>query len=185
MLILACALPSPAQGRRVVVKKAPKAELELEATTGSTKVASGQDVLVELALVNQSKRTQWVIQAGDGSEVGWREPHIWYSATRRLDDGTWEDVAPAKYARCGLYEPDWQNDAVALKPGARLKLATWASHPSASVDLSRPGVYRIVAHYDYRGGRSRGGGGDAPTGPLAEQKPFTLSSAPIEIAIGP
>lgn len=182
--LAALALPVMAAPRATTaVKKQADPGLALEVKLPSSRIRPDEHVVPQVTVVNRSKKLAfWVVQAGDGSEVGWREPHVWYSATRLRPDGRWGEVARRQLARCGVYDPDWEKEVVELKPGARLTLAPWIGSPTWSLDLSQPGRYRLVVHYAYRGGTPTRSG-RAPTGPIAAQAPYEIASAPVEIEV--
>src|SRR4051794_23181515 len=53
-------------------------------------VDDGTDPYIELTLVNISKTFNYpVVKPGDGSEAGWRDPHVFFTAEQRLPNGTW------------------------------------------------------------------------------------------------
>src|SRR5262249_54894349 len=137
---------------------------------------------ITLTLENTSKtKSYFVVKAGDGSEVGWREPFVHFTA-EQMTLGKWEAAAQHGIGRCGLYGNEWWKDVVELKPGAKLVVAnSWNATfrmPPAGTEL------RITGYYEYRGGMNksfqqpvekRGLMGDAPK--------FTLVSNVVELEV--
>ena len=68
-------------------------------------IESGENPWFEMSLVNGSRRYAYpVVEPGDGSEVGWRQPHIYFTATLTAPDGATTAVPAARYGRCGLFD---------------------------------------------------------------------------------
>jgi hypothetical protein len=147
------------------------------------RIRGGERVGVTLRLRNRSRtRTHAVVEPGDGSEIGWREPHVFFTAERETAPGTWVPVATAPYARCGLYAPDWQTSIVSLAPGRSIALSGWLADPSVMLDLRTPGRVRVRAHYAYGAG-ARTRGPTTPPAQLAGVPAFEIVSRPITITI--
>lgn len=132
------------------------------------------------ALVNFSDNPTFAIRPGDGSESGWREPYIHYSA-ERWDGKSWNKVEPRPIGRCGLYAPGWSQDVVRLHKGDTLELGDWLPDLNSCFELSE-GRYRFRLHYRY----SRGLHKDYRSGlPIPESlgkvPAFHLISDPQEI----
>ncbi|MFT7622289.1 MAG: hypothetical protein ACI9WU_001457 [Myxococcota bacterium] len=86
-------------------------------------VEPGAQIKLEAHLVNHSRTiTHRVVRPGDGSEVAWREPYVFYSAEADSGDGVWRPVAKRPGGRCGLYDHDWPKDVLDLKPGERMQI---------------------------------------------------------------
>lgn len=182
---------------RAVAEPAPPTEgptagdlqLALTLTTPAV-IEPGADVLVTAVLVNTSRtRTIHVVKPGDGSEAGWREPWVHYSATRLAPDGTTHAVPEVFVGRCGLFDPNWVKDIVALAPGERLDLHSWIPDPSRALALDELGQVQIRMHYVFRGGQAdrfrEGGESASPQKPhvLAGAAGFEVVSAPITLTI--
>ena len=147
------------------------------------------DPVVELALVNRSSKPLKVVKPGDGSNEGWREPHVYWTAETRAPGGVWSPLAPRRYARCGNYAPNWEKDVVDLAPGERLVLSGWVRSPGRVFDL-KPGTrIRLVAHYDYRAAPPTKARGEEPPsvprtdGPMKGVLPFKLASKAVEFEV--
>lgn len=101
-------------------------------------------------LINTSKTAAYrVVKPGDGSEVGWREPYVYWTATIDRTDGKPVPVPKMRYGRCGLFAWDWPKDAILLKPGDKLELNTWPM-----LEFQQAGRVSLRAHYAYRGGKA-------------------------------
>jgi hypothetical protein len=143
---------------------------------------------LEPVLVNRGSNTHWVVRSNDGSEAGWREPHVFYTVDLETSPGVWQPVERARVGRCGLYATDWYADAAPLAAGERMSLE-WFDDPSRMFVYPRGGLVRVVAHYEYDGGAkgSFGRGANAvkdqmPAG-LADVPAFALASEPIELRL--
>ncbi len=123
-----------------------------------TTVKIGERVRLRGLLTNRSRNSMLVVKPGDGSESGWREPYVYYSA-RRWTDGRWQEVERQPIGRCGLYNADWTKDVVTLKPGQSLELGDWLPDLESSFKLT-PGKYRFCLHYRY----SQGGNKESKAG---------------------
>jgi len=135
-----------------------KDDLSIEAKLlGGKVVGPGQAIGVEIAIVNRSEETEYpIVKPGDGSECGWREPYVFFTARRKTDAG-WEAAPKAKWGRCGLFDHNWQDDIAVLKPGDRLALKDWLSAPSHMLEIQKPGDWQLFVHYRYsRGGAGKG-----------------------------
>lgn len=156
--------------------------LQVELETPRT-ITPGGRIDLDVFLVNESAQHEYpVVKMGDGSEVGWREPHVYFTASRKGNDGAWKDVPPAKYGRCGVYDPDWQKDIVQLGPGDNINLE-WLPPPSLMLDLREPGLVRLYVHYQYGAGTSTRGQTPVNLGGMAGIPAFEVVSAPVEIEI--
>lgn len=161
--------------------------LRLEARVESKTMAVGEPLLVAVTLVNGSKsKTHPVVRPGDGSEVGWREPHVFWTVTRVAADGKETPAEGGPIGRCGLFQPDWTKDVTRLAPGESLPLE-WMMPVSHVFDLQDEGLVRIVAHYAWRGGKEGKGlpGEEAPKdlGEMAGIAPYELKSNPVDVRI--
>lgn len=124
-----------------------------------------------------------MVKPGDGSEVGWREPWVWFEAERREGDGTWKTVAPPMLGRCGLYDPNWEKDALELAPGAALAIKDWVPDVGVAFQM-KPGTYRVVVHYAFRGGATKGHlPAPGPRRVMVDVAPFEVVSKPVEVTI--
>src|SRR3954468_2051189 len=69
----------------------------------------------EIVLANRSRdRSYPIVLSSDGSESGWREPHVFYTVEKRTGTGPWQAAAALQMLRCGNYDADWTKDVVSL-----------------------------------------------------------------------
>ena len=157
-------------------------DIELE---GASIVKLGEQVRFKATLRNASTTPMVAVTPGDGSESGWREPHVHYSA-EKWNGQSWTEVPVRGIFRCGLYDPHWQKDVVTLSPGATLDIGAWLPGADSYFDLS-PGRYRFRLHYQYgAGGNAKGkpGPSSIPEA-LRGVKSYHLVSAPVEYTVSP
>jgi hypothetical protein len=122
--------------------------LELRAELGKPgPIAAGDGVAVTATLRNVSAAPIPVVQVGDGSEMAWREPFVFYTAEHDQ-----QPVDKLDFGRCGNFDSDWGKDVVQLAPGAELALELQIP-PDYFVDLQQPGTTELVLHYRYSAGR--------------------------------
>jgi hypothetical protein len=182
-VLLACAGSTAAAGStREDIER--DLRLDLSLSTPET-IETGQRVGVKLRLRNRSRsRTHLVVAPGDGSEVGWREPHLFFTAEIEDAAGNWRPVDPGGYGRCGLYDFEWEKSITALKPRETLDLGPWIPAPNVMLDLGLPGRVRLRAHYAYRAGAANKGGSVTTPPPAMTGVPsFEIVSRPVEIRI--
>lgn len=150
--VLAIALAPLAAGRdaRPLTADRLRADLRLEVSPAKLgPVQAGTRVWPTATLVNTSPTVgHLVVVPSGGSEVGWREPHVYWTATIDRGDGKPVPVPEDRYARCGHFDSDWQKDVVRLGPGGRLPLG-WLYPPL--IDFQQAGRVQLRAHYSYRG----------------------------------
>ncbi len=161
-------------------------DLVLQATLKTPKtIQVGEQVSVDMLLRNRSKSESYpVVQVGDGSEVGWREPYIFFTATLETPDGVTKQVPRASYVRCGNFDYDWLKDAIALKPSGDLRLHSY-NQPSVMLEFQEQGHIRLTAHYSYRVGPTPSNANQEiiKTGLMAGVPAFDLISTPIEFDV--
>lgn len=143
----------------------------------------GERVRLRGQLSNRSGSQVLVVKPGDGSESGWREPYIYYSA-QRWRDGRWEEVERQPIGRCGLFNSDWTKDVVALKPGQSLELGDWLPDLESSFQLD-PGKYRFYLHYQYSQGANKESKAGFPVPESLEGVPAyeVVSNKPVELTV--
>ena len=141
-------------------------------------IQAGTQPWVCATLVNTSKTvTHRVVRPGDGSEVGWREPYVYWTATVDCGDGKPVPLPETDYARCGLFSWDWQKDAIRLEPGAKLPLNSFQL-----LTFQRAGRVHLCAHYAYREGKgpqSRSPIEPGKRGLMVGVPSFEIISAPV------
>jgi hypothetical protein len=177
---------APEPAKPSISRQQMEKDLELQATLASpTTIQAGEHVSVQILLRNKSLDTSYtIVKPGDGSAVGWREPHVFYTATLETTDGVFKNVPKARYLRCGVFDSDWQKDAMVLKPGEGLPLWNWLDSPSRFLEFQEPGRVQLMVHYSYRGGISERGSSQAVTsGPLFGVPAFELVSIPVEFEV--
>ena len=132
------------RSNRPLTKAEIEADLRLEVTwTGPKVIEVGDRLPVSASLVNDSKTTTHpVVKVGDGSELGWREPFVYWTATIDRGDGKPIEVPKQRYRRCGLFDYDWPKDVVALRPFETLPVDV---HPL--LEFQQAGRVRLQAHY--------------------------------------
>jgi hypothetical protein len=117
---------------------------------GSGTILAGAQPWISTDIVNRSKvNGHWVIRPGDGSEVGWIEPHVFYTATLDTGDGNLVPLKQQQYSRCGNFGGNWTKDAFLLKPGDTFSLDSAHCIP---LEFQQPGRARILLHYKYDAG---------------------------------
>lgn len=160
--------------------------LRLEASTETTTVEANTNVPIAVRLVNGSRTaTHAVVRSADGSQWGWREPHVYWTATRIAPDGSESPLERLAKPWCGLYAYDWTRDVTRLGPGESM-VVEWMNEVYCDFDLSEPGVVRFVAHYAWLGGLPGGWGVGTPypdIGLMEGMPPYELASNPVEIRI--
>src|SRR5262245_13942734 len=66
-------------------------------------------VLIDARLVNRSRdRSHLVVRPGDGSDAGWREPHVFCTVEVDSGDGVWREGPNQELLRCGNHAADWR-----------------------------------------------------------------------------
>jgi hypothetical protein len=160
-----------------------EADLRVRVELKSPKVIeAGTRPWVATALVNESKTAAHpVVRPGDGSEVGWREPHVYWTATLDRGDGKPVPVSAPDYGRCGLFAAGWPADARLLRPGDRVSL------PEGPLpDFQQPRRVRLRAHYAYQAGGGQNSRSRVPPdqlGLMAGVPAFAVASDPVEFDV--
>src|SRR5688572_14865014 len=77
-------------------------DLKLEITAPADRtLMAGTKPAIGLKVVNTSRTTlHHVVMPGDGSELGWREPYVYFTATYDSGDGKSVDLPNEAYGRC-------------------------------------------------------------------------------------
>lgn len=149
-------------------------------------IQPGRSIQLDMALVNQSeKRVYPVIKPGDGSESGWREPNVFFTAKRKTQTGTWVEVPKAPFGRCGLFDSNWEKDVTKLTPGAKIELKDWLLTPGEMLEFQQPGPHRLWVHYKYSGGNAgkRTLKEPLPVAKMQGVPAFEIVSSPIEFEV--
>ena len=160
-------------------------QLELASKTTSP-IQPGETIEFELKVVNRSTTlTHKVVRPNDGSDAGWREPHVFWTATFIADDGAERRLEANGGGRCGLFANEWWKDVTSLPPGAEMPVE-WINRPGSIYDIQEDGKLRLVAHYAWQGGINRTGTLEdvkAPSdlGGMKGVEPYELVSKPMEV----
>ena len=173
----------PTQDKGTVVQECSeqqiRADLRIQVDLHGLKTLSaGETPWMTASLVNTSQSvTHRVVKPGDGSEVGWREPYCFVTATVDCGDGKPNPLPKADYGRCGLFDADWTKDAIHLRPGDKLSLG-YVVLP----EFQQAGRVHLRFHYTYGGGN--GARGQSPKTPdqlglMAGVPNFEITSAPV------
>jgi len=171
-----------------ITKEMAERDLALEVELQSAKtIGPGEPIGLRVSLKNQSKETTYpVVKPGDGSEIGWREPYVFFTAKRQSDENKWENVPKASYGRCGLFDSNWQKDIVTLKPNESIELKDWLSAPSHMLEIQKAGRVRIYVHYRFtRGTLQKGKPAKVESLPksMKDIPTFELVSDPVELYV--
>ncbi len=166
----------------------PDLALDLQ-TTGASTLEPGQWIEVAGRLRNRSKTASHrVVLPGDGSEVAWREPQVWYSGFVDTGDGCWKPLETLEVARCGLFDEGWQDDVIELSP-EQTRSIEWMGNPTYMLDIQRAGRVRLFMHYAYRQGQTGRAAADTNTsqpvdaGEMRDSVAFELVSNPVEFTL--
>ncbi len=160
----------------------PTADLELVIVKRFPDVVRpGQILETGLVLRNTSPLgPHRVVRPGDGSDEGWREPHVWFEVHRKTADGAWAQAPKRKVVRCKSHKPDWREDVVEISAGGELDVRSWARDPSRYA-LQKPGAYRLTAHYAWR--RQPVAGTDGDLGRMRDVPAFQIVSDAVPFTL--
>lgn len=149
---------------------------------GPERMTSTDHPTLSATLRNVSRsRNHHIVLSGDGSDAGWRDPVISFSAFIDEGDGCWRVLERQAIGRCGLFDPDWTDEVVELRAGAKRSLDPLWGFPAFAW---RPGKVRLFLHYSWTGGAaSKGGATSVDLGRMAREKPYELVSNPIEFVV--
>src|SRR6185436_6249645 len=108
------AAPRPEPGQSAL--KEIRNDLVLEARLqGPGTFEPGQPIPLDLSVRNRSAgRKHRVVKPGDGSEAGWREPHVFFTAEKERRPGEWKPLERFGLPRCGVFDRDWEKDVMDL-----------------------------------------------------------------------
>ncbi len=155
-------------------------DLERKATGA---IEPGEWIDLRARIRNVGTSTRKVVLPSDGSEAGWREPHVWFTAyVQEPGSACAREVPPRPILRCGLFDADWHDEVIDLAPGDARTLE-WLGNPAYSLDLAAmpEGTVTLFLHYAYTaGGASQRGEQDpADLGPMRGEAAFEVVSNPI------
>ncbi len=137
--------------------------LRCAAATSRPVYLTGQQVRLKVTLRNADVRFPIVMTPVDGSEVGWRYPHVSFEVRK---DG---ELLDRVYGRCGNLNAVTQQHFVRLYPGGQCSFTM----PLLGYALM-PGRYRVRVHYVLGRGE-----------PLRSPKPLTESEQKLMRRVNP
>jgi hypothetical protein len=179
--------PAPITAARCVTPDAIRGgdaqpDLRLE-VRGPKTLAKGEFPELKGSIHNGSRRrAHAIVLPGDGSDAGWRDPVIAFTAFIDEGDGCWKPLARAATGRCGLFDADWSDEIVTVAAGTTRSLDPMWSFPAFEW---RKGNVRLFVHYTWTGGTASKGGGSSSVdlGAMAKERPYELVSNAIEIRV--
>jgi hypothetical protein len=164
----------------------PQRDLELK-LSGPRTLKAGEHPQLSAQLRNVSRsRAHHVVLPSDGSDAGWRDPVISFSAFVDEGDGCWKPLARVPVLRCGLFDANWTDDVVRLTAGQKRVIDPLWGFPSFQW---RAGTVRLFLHYTWTGGAASKGGATQsidPTlnlGAMSREAPYELVSNAIEFEV--
>lgn len=161
----------------------PSRDLKLIATFEGKYAHVQTRPLVVLTLVNTSKTfTYAVLKPGAGCDIGKREPHVSFTAEQRSWKGVWEPTESLGFAGCGLYGVGAKDEVLDLKPGEKLPITGDGFHGHFQ-QFRYPSSVRMVGHYDYLVGQTKGPFAREPVAGMRGMQPFKLVSNPVEFEV--
>lgn len=159
----------------------PDLRLEL---SGPAKMAATDFPELKGTIHNVSrKRAHAIVLPGDGSDAGWRDPVIAFTAFIDEGDGCWRPLARAQVGRCGLFDPDWSDEIVNVRAGTSRSLDPLWAWPHFTW---KKGKVRLFAHYSWTGGTAAKGAAGTRSfdiGAMAKEKPYELVSNALELEV--
>ncbi len=180
---------SPRPASRCVTPTATRtgaAQSDLLLRASGPASASAADLpAVTASIENRSrKRSHAIVLPGDGSDAGWRDPVIHFTAFIDEGDGCWQPLPPKPVGRCGMFDPDWSDEIETVRPGTTRSIDPLWAWPFFQW---RKGTVRLFVHYQWTGGtaaKSAGvGSRSVDLGAMAKEAPYELVSNPIDIVI--
>lgn len=129
-------------------------DLKLEIVLQNKNNKTDNDKIL-LNITNQSSTKAYkIILPGDGSEMAWREPYIYFTAEQETDANEWKLLEKNILERCGLFDAEWQNDTVLIEPKQKIQIYEMAyQNVMAAFNIKQSGRIRLIAHYDYKQGK--------------------------------
>lgn len=124
-------------------------------------------------LSNKGKKSVTLVEAGDGSEAGWRTRMLEWIATTPAG----KPAQPVQLARCGLTNPIDEREVFTLAPGQSKTMIDWLDQPRV-----------VKGHYDARlvykndphhGSTGKGGMSPAAAAKIAASTPCKVTSNTI------
>ena len=173
-----------AAGEDLPTKGQIERDLKLKAELPGPKVLhAGMRPRLTLRLVNDSRTaSHCLVRPGDGSEVGWREPHVYWTATVDREGADVRNVSPLQGWRCKFFAWDWPRDVCVLKPGEQIELDSF----QPLLEFQQAGRVTLRAHFAYRQGKGELDRSDVSPerfGEMAGIPAFELVSDAIEFDV--
>ncbi len=125
-LLAACSSPSAPE-----IQEAPRTRVAVVISTTTPQVKLGAVPELKVILINEGEVPVTLVEAGDGSESGWRTPVI-----------EWQPSVPVS-GRCGNVNPLGPDEVFDLNPGERRRLCAWVGLPY----LFTAGRHRVSVTY--------------------------------------
>lgn len=127
---------------------AASGELALRLSAESTSLRVGERPSVRVTITNNGGDAVTLVHPGDGSDVGWRTPHVAWSVIGANSEAEHRpEPAPHSGTRmCGNINSLKPDELFYLAPGETKELKGWASLEP----FGEPGVYRVVYLYANR-----------------------------------
>ena len=165
-------------------------DLAIEARPfAGARVRPAEAIRLQATLVNRSEdRTHKIVDPGPGSELGFVEPFVYYTARYQPHDGEARTIEPEfRVGMCGLGDYRWIPRVRDLGPGASLEFGNRMASATMTLDVKQPGRYDLRVHYEYR----RKGTSEVlpmadPKGELGPMKSiprFKISSEPVRFDV--
>jgi hypothetical protein len=162
----------------------PQRDLELK-LSGPRTLKAGEHPQLSAQLKNVSRsRAHHIVLPSDGSDAGWRDPVISFTAFIDEGDGCWKPLERAQVFRCGLFDVDWEDYVVKLAAGSKRVIDPLWGFPSFQW---RKGTVKLFLHYAWTGGAASKGATQSvdpsSLGAMAREKPYELVSNAIELEV--
>lgn len=161
---------------------AQKLKLEISLKDGFAAFELGQRVVVTAKIRNISPEPLPIVLPGDGSDAGWRPPHVDFHGKIEGLAGATSLERRASLGRCGMFDTDWHDEIVTVPSGGEVSLGEWIPAPSDVLVMDRPGRIHFAMTYTYPAGTSvRDGDEPFKPGAMGETPAFTLTSNNLQI----
>lgn len=152
ILILSIGITLTVHSQNMEVKNYEE-DLKLEIVFQNKNIKTDDDKIL-LYITNQSSTKAYkIILPGDGSEMAWREPYIYFTAEQETGDNEWIPLEKNVLERCGLFDAEWQNDTALIEPKQKIKIYEMAyQNVLAAFNIKQSAMLSFTAHYDYQQG---------------------------------
>ncbi len=126
----------------------------------------------------------FMVKPGDGSMDGRREPTFRLEVEQQSVDGEWT-AGPGQFTGgCGVYDANWLDEIIELKPGQRAEVGEWTYYPFGQ--WQRAGPHRVRLHYEFDARpayASFGSDLNIGFGPMTGYPAFTILSEYVEFEV--